>query len=444
MSDDTHDPRTPSSKDGGVGPGRNALARVDAAERSLAFGEPAAGYIVPGVSAPPKRSVLDVLGRFKWTILLVAFLVAAPGVFAVWVFAVPKYKAWAVVRVRPIIPSLVFRTEESGPIPFYDSYLNTQVSVIRDPAVLERALGNKDVQDTRWYRDPPLSTMGAVHDRLRRVVALKTPMERLRDELEVSPRPRTELVDIVMTAPSAADARVIVNAVLDEYIKLVGETTDETRDLMYRKLANEYSSLENRIKAHEAEAEKLRRKLGTGSPEELVSQMRVRLDETEARLRQVRREIAIAKSKQADLQGLFKRAGEAATQPSSMPADDFLYENDPEWQRLRRDVELARFQLDLECARRLESHPSIDESKKRLALAEANLGEREAQLADRWNRNPSFRPAQAGPNHPMSADPYQVQSELRLLEQQEKLLAEEYKSQQENWRDAFNEVEGTV
>ncbi len=52
-------------------------------------------------------------------LLLVVFvLVAAPAIAAIWTQVVPKYRARAEVRVRPIIPYLVFRTEDSGMIPY--------------------------------------------------------------------------------------------------------------------------------------------------------------------------------------------------------------------------------------------------------------------------------------------------------------------------------------
>ena len=48
--------------------------------------------------------------RFKWTLLTIFVLVTAPIVAAVWTQVVPDYRAYAEVRIRPIIPRLVFRT----------------------------------------------------------------------------------------------------------------------------------------------------------------------------------------------------------------------------------------------------------------------------------------------------------------------------------------------
>jgi len=59
----------------------------------------------------------------KSILLLVVFvLVAAPAIAAIWTQVIPEYRASAEVRVQPIIPYLVFRTEDSGMIPLYSSF----------------------------------------------------------------------------------------------------------------------------------------------------------------------------------------------------------------------------------------------------------------------------------------------------------------------------------
>ena len=79
-------------------------------------------------------------------VLAVFVLVAAPVIAGVWLLIVPKYEAKGEVRVRPVIPRLVFTTEENGTIPFYDAFVNTQVSLLRSPTVLQRVLDQREVQ----------------------------------------------------------------------------------------------------------------------------------------------------------------------------------------------------------------------------------------------------------------------------------------------------------
>ena len=91
------------------------------------------------LESDPKPSFWRTL-RYKWTILLITIAIAVPGIAGVWLLVQPLYRAAGQIRVRPIIPHLVFRTEDNGMIPYYKGYLNTQVSVILSPTVLQRVL----------------------------------------------------------------------------------------------------------------------------------------------------------------------------------------------------------------------------------------------------------------------------------------------------------------
>ena len=62
--------------------------------------------------------------RYKWTMLAVFVLLAGPAIAVIWIFTVPKYTAKGEIRVRPIIPRLVFQTEDNGMIPLYQTRMS--------------------------------------------------------------------------------------------------------------------------------------------------------------------------------------------------------------------------------------------------------------------------------------------------------------------------------
>ena len=234
-------------------------------------------------TSQPKVSPLAIL-RFKWMMLGIFVLIAGPAVAGIWTLIVPMYGARAEVRVRPIIPRLVFRTDENGMIPFYSGFMNTQVAIIRSRAVLQRVLEQEDVRKTQWYsaKQGPLAYRQPL-----------PPMERLQDGLSAGPRRGTEIIDISMTARRGLDSEVIANAVLDQYLKFVREVSDETEDLLYRQLTEQYKALENEIAGREAVIARLRKELGTGNPAELVARKRVRVDQTEAELRAIWQRLSV-------------------------------------------------------------------------------------------------------------------------------------------------------
>ena len=226
----------------------------------------------------------------KWQsilVLSVLVLLTILVIAAIWTQVIPQYQASAEVRVRPIIPHLVFRTEDNGRIPRYRSFVNTQVSIIRSSAVLQRVLDQPEVRETQWYKKPPKSLVQRLSG--------NTPssIDRLRDAISARPRKGTEIVDIAFTDSNAKEAQLIANTVLDQYITYIGEMSDKTGLELNRLLVDEFKSLETGIVGRENVIAELHKTLGTSTPEELISGKRIRLDETQAHLDQVRQSIAL-------------------------------------------------------------------------------------------------------------------------------------------------------
>ncbi len=297
--------------------------------------------IVFGISWLVKRrkhmALVKEIIHYRGTIAVTFVVAGGLAVSLIWVMAAPEFTAKGEILVRPIIPVLVFRTEENGMIPLYESYKNTQAAIILGPCVLQRALDNPDVQKTDWYRNRENFLM---NERI-------SPMERLKKELKAQPRGQTEIVDVMMTTRNSKDAAIIVNAVLEEYIKFVRESSDSTKNLLYQKLAEEYDSLRNEIQGREKLIARLYRELGTSEPKDLVAQKRVRLDEAEAKLQTLDYEIALAIWQ-------AKQMGEAAEinsrekkSTATQPGPDARYSQDDEWRGLylllrNREAQLAR------------------------------------------------------------------------------------------------------
>ncbi len=420
---------------------------IQPAEVSRRGGPPSAAVVpaVPpdrtwasGTAGPAGTSMLEFLWsvlRFKWTIVLISILVSAPIIAAIWTQIVPQYQARGEIRVRPIIPRLVFRTEESGPIPFYDSFVNTQVSIIRSLTVLNRVLEQRDVQETLWYRDPPQS----FKERLSGNVL--PPMERLRESLSVRPRPRTEIIDLSFTDTSATDAKVIVNAVINQYIRYIGERSDETADTLYRQLTEQYRSLETEIQGRERISADLRRELGTELPQELVSSKRMRLDETRARLDDLRNRIAIL---EWEMQQLANDDSREATEAGSEDPDQPRYYVDAEWRKLDTDIKTIQHRMATSVIG--PNHPAAVRLQKDLEFAEELRRVRETQLDELWQdrlRSTARMPMTFGEpgevSHGESSMPLEYQ--LARARQEEQLLLTEVEKQQAEFKGLFDKTQ---
>ncbi|MCD6304289.1 MAG: AAA family ATPase, partial [Planctomycetes bacterium] len=258
-------------------------------------GEMAAGAVQPWSRAAKPRATLALALRHKWTIAIVALLVSGPIIAGAWLLVQPWYEARAEIRVRPIIPRLVFQTEDNGMIPLYQSYMNTQVSIVRNPTVLQRVLDKTEVQRTRWYKGRDNGLLSLVTSKA------GTPMERLLKDLKVSPRPRTEIIDLRISTHDRRDCALILNTVLDEYIKYHSEISDQKDDWAFRELSEKYRQLKNEIEGHEKVIKSLQKRLGTSDPQALISQQRIRLDQARAKLADIHQQISVLEQQKKEL-----------------------------------------------------------------------------------------------------------------------------------------------
>jgi hypothetical protein len=339
--------------------------------------------------------------------------------------------------VRPVVPYLVFQTEDNGMIPLYESFVNTQVSIMRCVTVLQRVLDQQAIRDTQWYKKPRVSLM----QRLRG----KPPapqVERLRNSLSIRPRPKTEIIDIVFTDPSPEDAVIIVDAVLDQYMQYIGERSDETKDHLYRQLVEQYKALDNEIKGREHIIAQLHGSLGTDTPQELISGMRLRLEDTKARLSELRTNIKVLEweSKQAVT---HDRNDVPVASTPKMEKKPEYYE-DSDWRALDRN--LRTIQHSISTSELEPNNPEIIRATKDMEFAKELLRLREDQLDKQWRNRPENTSevpiniaGAGGPDYEEGSRNLELQ--LDRIKYKEQLLVAEFRKQQAEFQELFENAQ---
>ena len=386
-------------------------------------------------AVPSVGDIIKSMLRFKWTIMAVFVILAAPAITAIWTLIVPKYRAQAELRVRPILPYLVFQTEDSGKIPLYDSFVNTQIAIINSETVLQRVLEQRAIQDTLWYKKPPKSLMELLRG------YPPSPIDRLRDALSARPRRETEIIDVSFIDSNAKEAQLIANTVLDQYIRYIGEMSDTTQKKIYEELVKQYKSLENEIQIQEQVAADLRKRLNTSNPEELISSKKIRLDQTQARLSQVLQNIDL-------LEWEIKRA--ITDDSNDVPAAETdriqgqpKYYEDVEWRRLDANVRTIRHNITTSLLR--PNHPDAPRMQKELEFAEEQLKLREQQLNEQWHdrlNNPAGALTIAG----ASGLSYEegliyLEHQLARSKREKQLLVDELDKQQAEFEGLFESAQ---
>ena len=266
-------------------------------------------------------AIADLLPRLlcaKWLIIGVFTLVSVIAIPSIWLTQVPMFEATALVRVAPVVSRIVFKTEENA-IPFYMSYLNTEISIAYSETVLKRVLDREDVRQTSWHakRFPAVSgLLGALGH------------QALADALVVKQRPKTELIEISMVGPDPRDAAAIANAVMEEYMYVSQETLEQIDARLHRTLREERRVLDNKKNKLYLAKHELLERLGRVDSEDVRASLYAELLKLESEREALRRESVLD---DLDLQAM-REASKVTGRTERRCTED------PEWRRINIDV----------------------------------------------------------------------------------------------------------
>src|SRR5437868_794020 len=99
---------------------------------------------VPETQAAPPANPLIVVhsllrGRYRLAICL-ALVGLAIGAPIGYIAPKPQYTSLGVIRVQPIIPKILYPTEQNGPMPMFEAFLASQVALIQSKRVTGEAM----------------------------------------------------------------------------------------------------------------------------------------------------------------------------------------------------------------------------------------------------------------------------------------------------------------
>ena len=330
-----------------------------------------------GAMGPQMQFSLGMLLRRKWSILLMFILTAGVSIPAIWLLLEPKYQSQATVQVRPVVPRLLYKYEDNGLVPLYQSYLETQVALIRNPVILERVLDDREVQESSWFKNPPSRP-------LREPLP---PLQRLMMDLSAAPRRGTELIDIAMSAMAPQDAKLIVDKVVSHYLNYADSNTEKVDQMQLSVLSDKQNELRNSIEGMIRTRNVIVSHLGTAEPDEIRSRVARRLVELEEERTKLEMDRDLNKWRLDYLQEAAAQSSQevAAGDDQPRPAVDRFkarYEDDSIWQQRRLAHETAIHQLSLARDHFGQEHPRIRQLTSDVEHAQKLLATREAELND--------------------------------------------------------------
>jgi len=322
------------------------------------------------------RMLLD----HKWMVVLIFVVGAGVTVPLIWKLIAPQYRATAQINVQPVSQRIVYKTEESGIMPLYQQFLNTQVAKIRSWTVLNNALSG-DVLTTSWYKNPPKPFLWSKP---------LPPYERLQRELKVANQKGTSIINVFFDSEKGKDSQIIVDAVVNQYFALIKRASAVAEGDRIRELRQREADLKSNLKMLTERRSAFLEEYGTASLEDvqtLLTQQRFTLENSISELKRSQNlyEWDLAKLGPAANVSPTKE-GTEQEDPSPPVAKSKespqRYFSDAEWLTRYRDWQQR--QADLQLVRNShrygDHHPKMVELKGALEIAESRLKEREKEL----------------------------------------------------------------
>ncbi|HOO16467.1 MAG TPA: polysaccharide biosynthesis tyrosine autokinase [Phycisphaerae bacterium] len=316
--------------------------------------------------------------RYKGSILGVFLVLGALAVGGIWSMSPPRqHKATAIVEVSPVIRQLV--KGGSDMVPLYESFRASQVDYLTSPAVLDGAVQrmsqDERIRATNWYRDVPASPFERLLERagLRRPVPAE---QRLASALSAEAPDHKQLVYVSMSTSTPGEAKLILDVVLEEYVKFALQRASDSDLEIMEQLRRQIAERATELNELEKQAANARQQLGTGTPEGLVTQGVLRLDELESRMRYLETDIAWTERMLEFAES--SEVNEAAAAQEALTTVN--HEEDATWRSLRAELQRLRSEQQVAATQFGKSHWRMVSLEQAIAVAEQALREREQEL----------------------------------------------------------------
>jgi len=301
-------------------------------------------------SEPAEVSIVGMLAQRWVTALIVTLLCAAVSLSAVWLVLKPKYEVTASIHVAPVERHILFTDPTQDVAVNYRQYVGTEAASILSPGVIEAALNEPEV------RTLPL------------VVGSVDPVATIQDKLRVQQRQGTEWLDVAMSGRDAEQMVLIVNAVIDTYLRRRNADQRAWDDRILSSLRQEEAELEAKLQIKARQLQQTAVTKGLSNAEPSGAMLDTWMAELQKLLAEAKKTHAIAESNLASRKKEMAQPldGEAPDERMTAAFETFLA-NHPEMQQLESELRAAELDaLDDERLGRGPDHPDVKGREARI------------------------------------------------------------------------------
>ncbi|NTU93702.1 MAG: hypothetical protein HGA56_06775 [Chlorobiaceae bacterium] len=203
------------------------MLKESTVREALPFGKPSKPFDAAGF-----------VKRYGLFVVIVASFLFTLTVPVVLMISKPNYEVHALMRIDPVIPSLITTSEDPSIINYYQDYANTQARRMMDFEILKKTVEKLSQKQKAS------------------ILPAKLPAEKCADILpsiiKVNPVPGTHLIDVMASSPRKEGLAPLVNSFMRAFLEKVrqGNEMQDRERLAY--LYHEKLSLSNSIAAIEA------------------------------------------------------------------------------------------------------------------------------------------------------------------------------------------------
>ena len=190
------------------------------------------------------RVLIRGLARYWWRILLLWLVISAPAAYLIYATVGPTYEAVSRIRVEPAQPNLYDALHQSsgGEMRDSETYLQTQVNLMRTDRVLSRAVASPSV------------------DVLPMIKNSEDPITDLREKLMVEIELGTYIIRVALESKDRNEAAAIVNAVVESYLEENVRYAQSRDATLKASLTEQLASLREQIERKKTILEELHQK----------------------------------------------------------------------------------------------------------------------------------------------------------------------------------------
>lgn len=198
--------------------------------------------------SPVQRVHRLLRGHYKWVVPL-ALLLGIGGAYLGWRLWSPSYESRAQIRVAPVLPRILYRSEQNDVMPMYDGYIDSQVALMQSNRVISLAM-----KKNRWTSLSDRTGEQAMHD-----FANSLKFERPRG---------SQVVTIGFSHSHPATAKAGVESVVESYMEIFGEEDMRRQEMRLKVLEQRRAKLQGQLDTLRGDIMEVAREHGTESLED--------------------------------------------------------------------------------------------------------------------------------------------------------------------------------